>query len=147
MATTSFTRIKEASEDETELFNDISMADHQVKGVCVLVNDIKLYMSCPKHRKKVDDDGHCPSCEEGSVDKILLYEDFRCNLLVEDENDESNVITVTAFRKHFDMLDLKTNDENLVNEVLEEELVGKECQVDYNNVGNQDNIAVKLIIM
>ena len=147
MATTFFTRIQEASEDETELFKEISMADHQVKGVCVLVNEIKPYTSCPKHRKKVDEEGHCPSCGEGTVDEKLLYEDFRCNLLIEDENDESNVVTVTAFRKHFNMLHLETNDEDLVNEVLEEELVGKECQVDYNAEGNQDNVAVKLVIM
>ena len=147
MVFTSFTKIKEAGKDETELFKGISMADHQVTGVCVLVNEIKPYTSCPKHRKKVDEEGHFPSCGDGTVDEKLLYEDFRCNLLVEDENNESNVITVTAFRKHFNMLDLKTNDENLVNEVLEEELVGKECQVDYNAVGNQDNVAVKLKIM
>ena len=57
MATTNFTKIKVATQEQIEIFDDVDIADHKITGTCVMFNDLSYYKSCNKHLSRLSEDG------------------------------------------------------------------------------------------
>ena len=143
MSTTNFTKIREASQYQIDLFSNVEIADHKISGVCVMYNDLSYYKTCKKHLTKLGDDGSCTHC--GQNDKDDGKADFRCTLIVENTDDDS-MSAIVIFKRHLE-IDLNSDDdEDKLIEVLEESIMGKSCTIHYNHKGDENNVAIKVII-
>ena len=146
MATTNFTKITDATPSEVILFNDVKIADKKILGTCIMFNNLDLYKSCKKHKTKLDDEGMCAQC--GQLEKKDEIVDFRCCLVVGDPEkvDEENMTEVVIFKRHL-KIDIDGDiDEDKLIEILEDSVVAKECEIHYNENGDQNNVAVKVTI-
>ena len=143
MSTTNFTKIRNASQYQIDLFSNVQIADHKISGVCVMFNDLSFYKTCKKHLTKLGDDDSCTHC--GQIDKDDGKADFRCALIVENTDDDSMSVIV-IFKRHIEIDLTSDDDEAKVIEILEEKIVGKSCTIHYNNKGDENNVAVKVII-
>ena len=111
-----------------------------------MFNDLTYYASCKRHLTKLSDNNCCPEC--GDLDAKEIRMDLRCKMIVKDENDEDQIISITVFRKHLEKYineDLTIeHDEEKVAEILEDKVSCKKCEVHYNSAGSQNNVAVKV---
>ena len=145
MATTNFTKITAGSKSEAEIFADVKIADEKVEGICQMFVDLDLYRCCKKHLSKLDDDGCCPHC--GKVENDMIEADFRCSLVITNGDEDTDTETkILIFKRHINIEISVKDDEDKLIEVLEKLLVGKKCKVDYNRNGDDNNIAVKVMI-
>ena len=143
MATTNFTKIVEATQNDIDLFADVEIADNKIEGVCIMFNDLNYYKTCKKHMNKLEDDGCCSQC--GQTEKDDGRVDFRCSMLIENSDDDS-MIAITIFKRHLKIDLSESDDETKLIELLEDTVVGKQCQIHYNRVGDENNLAVKVTI-
>ena len=144
MATTNFSAIKDATQSETDLFKDVKIADKKLQGTCMMFNNLNLYKSCSKHLLKLDESGNCGQCDPNST--TAKSADFRCSLII--ENPENEILTeIAIFKRHLKLdIDDDCIEETLI-EMIEEAVVGKECEIHYNENGTDNNVAVKLTVM
>ena len=61
-------------------------------------------------------------------------------------NDET-IIPITVFRRLLNIELQEDDTEEIVCEKLEKHIVGKRCQIDYNESGDDDNVAIKVKIL
>ena len=67
--------------------------------------------------------------------------------LVLEKSEDELPVEIAIFRRHLDVaIDENLSEPDLI-EFLEQLLIGKQCQVDYNEVGADNNVAVRLIIL
>ena len=167
MATTNVTKIHEATPDQIDVFSDIKLADKMIHGVCMMFSDFNYYRSCKKHLTKLDEDGKCLNC--GELIKDDSKPDFRCTLIIEDSNktgadvdekedtdeknvdqdddqDDDSVISIVVFMRHLGIQVGNNDNEEQILDTLEENIVGKLCEIHYNVVGVDNNVAVKVSI-
>ena len=145
LATTNFTKITEGSKSEVEIFADVQIADKKLEGICQMFVDLDVYTCCKKHLSKLDDDGCCPHC--GKVDNDMIEADFRCSLIITNGDEDTETETkILIFKRHIDIKISVNDDEDKLIERLEKLLVGKNCKVHYNKIGEDNNIAVKVMI-
>ena len=144
MGTTPFTKIVVADQDEIDLFADVEISDKKVNGICLMFNNLSFYKSCKTHLLKLDDIGCCAQC--GQIEKNDEKLDFRCSLVIHDSNDDS-MVEIVIFLRHLNINFEKIQDETTLIEILEHSIVGKPCQIHYNENGNDNNVAVKVTIM
>lgn len=146
MATTNFTRIKKASPDQSGVFKDVKLADEKITGTCLMFSDLSYYASCKKHLTKLSENKCCPEC--GEVDENEIKMDLRCKMIVEDENDDEQMVSITVFMKHLEKnLDTdftNVDDEDVVAGILDDKVTGKVCEVHFNKAGTDNNVAVKV---
>ena len=92
---------------------------------------------------KLDDDGRCPQC--GQISKKEEVVDFRCSLVIEDGNNDT-ITEVIIYRRHL-KLDIPADgdEENLI-EILEDSVIGKHCEIHYNEAADENKFAVKIIL-
>ena len=83
--------------------------------------------------------------DTGARTPIGVSGNFHCLLQVEDPNDET-IKSILVFRRLLN-IQLKTSTETEVNEVMEEEVVGKMLKVDYNTQNEEDDVAVKVTVL
>ena len=104
-----------------------------------MFNNLSCYTSCKKHQSKLDDNGNCNHCQQ--FNKLDEKADFRC-LLVLEKSDDNSLLEIAIFKRHLDVtLDDSLSESDLI-EQLEQILIGKQCQVDYNVIGTDNNVAV-----
>ena len=74
--------------------------------------------------------------------------DLRCKMIVEDENDDEQMVSITVFMKHLEKnldTDLtNVDDEDVVARILDDKVTGKVCEVHFNKAGTDNNVAVKV---
>lgn len=169
LGTTNFTKIQKATDDETKLFENTKIADHKIEGDCLMINEFHYYKSCMKHSAKLDEENCCTMC--GQIDEKCSRKDFRCNLIIEgdhknqdkkitesdddieeeedEEEDEKkdHEVCVMIFKRHVDIEINSDDDEDTVQEKLEDHVIGKKLKVQYNEIGVDNNIAVKVDII
>ena len=162
LATTNYTKIDDASTEETDLFKNTKIADKSIEGTCVMFNEYQYYKSCATHSSKLDDKSHCTRC--GELKETSTKQDFRCTLFIEEnekqgkkgdkdeittdeEQDDEEVAAIKIFRRHVDIEILDTDDENTVQEKLENHVYMKVMKVQYNEIGPDNYIAVKVTIV
>ena len=144
IATTNFTKIVDGSQGELDFFKDVKIADEKIDGIYLMFNNLHHYKSCKKHQSKLDDSGNCNHCKNFNNQDEKT--DFVCSLVLEKSEDEMPV-EIAIFRRHLDIaIDENLSEPDLI-EFLEQLLVGKQCQVDYNVVGSDNNVAIRLIIL
>ena len=143
LATTNFSKISHATPNETNLFADVKIADKKLQGTCMMFNNLHLYKSCNKHLTKLDDDGTCGQC--GLSSENIESADFRCSLIIQSASDET-LTEITIFKRHLSLkIDKNCNEDDLI-DMLENSIVGKGCEIHYNETGTENNIAVKITI-
>ena len=140
IATTNFTKTQDATYAEVKLFDNVQLGDAQVTGSCVMINNFHYYKSCKKHYTKLDEESQCTVC--GDVVQQSGNMDFRCGLLMED--DDEKVVDITIFRRHLNIEIKEDEEEDTVVEQIEECIVGKRCKIDYNEAGDDDKVAIKV---
>ena len=147
MATTNFTKIKDASTEESDIFADVQIADHVIEGLCIMFNNLSYYSSCKKHLTKLSEDSCCQEC--GQIGKEDGKTDFRCSLIIENCEDGS-MSSIVIFKRHLDINqnsdDTDDETEAKLIEIIEDKVVGKNCQVHYNEVGDDNNVAIKVTV-
>ena len=142
MGTTPFTKIAVAKQSEIDLFADVKIADKKVDGMCLMFNNLNYYRSCKKHLTKLDDMGCCSQCGQMEKDDEKL--DFRCSLVINTSDDD--MVEIVIFLRHLNIKINENHDESELIEMIEQTIVGKMCQVHYNENGDDNNVAVKLMI-
>ena len=109
------------------------------------------FLLCRYVRRKIsaDVDGglsRVSRCADtGARTPIGVSGNFHCLLQVEDPND-GTIKSVLVFWRLLN-IQLKTSTETEVNEVMEEEVVGKMLKVDYNTQNEEDDVAVKVTVL
>ena len=145
LATTNFTKILDATTGEADLFADVKIADKKLQGTCLMFNNLNIYKSCKKHMTRLDD-GICGEC--GQTEMENQKADFRCSLVIFDPNaEDDNMTEITIFKRHLNVnIDVDCNEEKLI-QILENSIVDKECEIHYNENGDDNNVAVKLTLI
>ena len=146
LATTKFTKIKEATEIEAELFINTPIADKCITGTCIMISNLLTYNACPYHSNKISDEGQCPGCTPSENKKLKPNNDFKCNLVIESDND-SSIVQIATFKRHLNIDTWSEDVEENIIEKLEEKIVGKICKIDYNVRGSDDNFAERVVIV
>ena len=144
MATTNFTKIVEATPSEVELFSDVKIADKKLEGICIMFNNLSCYTTCTRHLSKLNEHGSCNQCGQSEKDEGRA--DFRCSLIVQG-SDEETMTEITIFKRHLKISLSETADETQIIETLENAVVGKMCQIHYNEVSDEKNVAIKVVII
>ena len=145
IATINFTKIQDATYAEVTLFDNVQLGDKQVTGSCVMINNLHYYKSCNKHHTKLDEKSQCTVCGDGGKQSGNM--DFRCGLLIEIEDEEEKIVDITLFRRHLDIEIREDEDEDKVIDQIEEYIVEKRCKIHYNEVGDDNNVAIKVTIL
>ena len=144
LATLKHSQIGNGSKEENNQFQNVRIAEKSVEGFCIMFSNMSTYIACPLHLTKLDQNMTCAGCEKSiPEDKAII--DFHCLLQVEDPNDET-IKSILVFRRLLN-IQLKTSTETEVNEVMEEEVVGKMLKVDYNTQNEEDDVAVKVTVL
>ena len=143
LGTTTLTTIREAKEEETKLFANTMIADKKIDAECAMFNEFSYYKSCRQHNAKLTENGQCKVC--GQVEKDDGKLDFRATLLL--VTADGSIVPITVFRRLLDIEIQEDDTEEIVCEKVENHIVGKRCQIDYNENGDDDNIAVKIEIL
>ena len=144
MATTNFTKLKVATQEQIEIFAEVDIADHKITGTCVMFNDLSYYKSCNKHLSRLSDDGCCSDC--GHIGKDDGKVDFRCSLIIEDCDDDT-MVAVVIFKRHLELNLCYDDDEDKLIQGLEDNVIGKKCQIYYNDPGGENNVAIRVKII
>ena len=127
-----------------------------------MFSEYQYYKSCQTHSSKLDDKSHCTRC--GELKETSTKQDFRCTLFIEEnekqgkkgdkdeittdeEQDDEEVAAIKIFRRHVDIEILDTDDENTVQEKLENHVHMKVMKVQYNEIGPDNYIVVKVTIV
>ena len=143
MATTNFTKISDAAPREVELFSDVKIADKKLQGTCIMFNQLHFYKCCKKHMAKLDDEGNCPHC--GQIDEQGKSADFRCSLVIDNPEDVDET-EIVIFKRHLNLnIDADTQEDMLI-AALEDTVMGKNCEIHYNEISDGNNIAVKITL-
>ena len=106
-----------------------------------MFNNLNYYKTCKKYQTKLDDDGSCSQC--GTKENDDGREDFRCSLLIEDSD---SIIDIVIFKRHLKVDLSDCDDETKLIEILEDLVVGKMCEIHYNEVSAENNVAIKVTI-
>ena len=141
MATTNFTKIVKPTQKEMDLFEHVNIADKKIQGICLMFNNLNYYKACKMHQTKLDDDGSCSQC--GTKENDDAREDFRCSLVIESSD---SMMEIVIFKRHLKIDLMDCGDEAKLIEILEDMVVGKTCEIHYNEVGDDNNVAVKVTI-
>ena len=141
MATTNFTKIVEPQKKEIELFDHVDIADKKIQGICLMFNNLNYYKTCKMHQTKLDDHGSCSQC--GTKENDEAREDFRCSLVIESSD---SMMEILIFKRHLKVDLSDCDDEAKLIEILEDMVLGKTCEIHYNEVGDDNNVAVKVTI-
>ena len=149
MATTIFTKIHNATPDQSDVFKDVKISDKKIDGTCIMFTDLNYFRSCKKDLTKIDEDGKCYYC--GDLDIEGSKPDFRCSLIIElkeksDDIEDDAITSIVVFMRHLGMEVTNEDKEDKIIELLEERIVGKMCEVYYNVIGEDNKLVVKVAI-
>ena len=77
----------------------------------------------------------------------MIEADFRCSLVITSGDDDTETETkILIFKRHIKVEISVKDDEDKLIEVLEKLLFGKKCKIYYNKIGDDNNVAVKVMI-
>ena len=133
LATTKFTKLIEAAEDDKTQFENVSLGQSQMDGIVIGFSEINSYNSCDKHWNKLDDDNICPKCE-GPASKIKV--DFHAELYIQDINNE-DMKSFLIFKRQLKMITSIENEEALAHDLTQ--LEGVQCRIEYDEPENEES--------
>ena len=142
--TTGFTRIKEVTEEESAMFNNVTNGDAAITGELIGTGDITTYKSCQLHFTKLSDKNECPKCLKSLSDKEIIN-DYRLELYIEearnDEESEANVVEILIFKRNLPVEFRENIDDKI------EDLLNKKMRVDFNIDDASRNIAISINLL
>ena len=133
LATTKFTTISEAIEDNKLQFGNISLGESQMEGKILGFSEINIYNSCDKHWSKLDDEDICPKCE-GPAMKIKV--DFHTELYIQDSTSDE-MKSFLIFKRQIIKMINETDEKDLIEKRLAD-LEGLDCTIEYDEPENEE---------
>ena len=134
--TTKFTKISEASTQDKENFENIKLAENEIRGTILGFSDINTYASCERHWNKLDEDSLCPKCQ-GPPSKVKI--DFNTDIYIQDTESE-DIKSFLIFKRQVLNLNME-NDPELIKSKLGE-LEGATCTVEYDESEYEDQAII-----
>lgn len=127
--------IKQVEAMNVANYDHITLGDERATSICIGLGKVYGYYGCNNCWKKVeDDDEHCQKCNTSTDRKTT---EFSVELYLEMDDD---VITAQAFKRQFLGLNIQTIEHEEIEMSLEEHIVGKKMEIEYNSGEKEDGI-------
>ena len=135
LATLPSSVIKQVEKMNEANYDHITLGDDRATSVCIGLGKVYGYYGCHNCWKKVEeDDDHCKKCNTPTDNKSM---EFSAELYMEMDED---VITAQAFKRQLTGVKIETIDNEDIEKILEEHLVGKKIEMEYNAGQKEDSI-------
>ena len=138
LATMPTTIIRQVSKMEESKFSHMTLGDEKAIGSCVGIGKVFAYYGCKNCWKKVEPDAQlCARCNKSTEDRCM---EFSAELYIEIEEE---IMTAQGFKRQFPGEKIETVEEDEITELLENRVVGKKIEFEYNE--GEKNDEIKLI--
>jgi hypothetical protein len=138
LSTIPITIIRQVNKMEETKFSHMTLGDEKARGSCVGIGKVFAYYGCKNCWKKVEPDAQtCVRCNKSTEDKSM---EFSAELYIDIEDE---VMTAQGFKRQFPGEKIETVDEEEITEILENRIVGKNIELEYNE--GEKNEEIKLI--
>ena len=132
LATLPTTLIREISKNEEKKYSHIRLGDEEGSGECIGIGKTFGYFGCNNCWKKVEiETTFCGACSASTDTRTM---EFSTELYVEIDDE---VLTLQGFRRHFPQLKVETIETEDIEEILENEFIGKKINIEFNE-GNEE---------
>ena len=135
LSTIPTTVIKQVELIDEAKYDHITLGDEKTTTVCIGLGRVYGYYGCKKCWKKVYEDAE--KCENCNIPTDEKTKEFSCELYLEIADE---VLTAQAFKRQFPNINLQAVDLDTVETVLEDHIVGKKMEIEYNEGEKEDSI-------
>ena len=134
LATLPTTLIKSLVSTEQKQWSHIRLGDEEGSGDCIGIGKTFGYFGCANCWKKVEVDAtFCTKCSAETTNRTM---EFSAELYIEIDNE---ILTFQGFRRHFPHLKVESIEADDIEQMMENEFVGKKIDMEFNEGDEDEN--------